>query len=345
MGALFGFAQFEARTAYHHIVAVCYECFKDFFEVESFGSAAYESHVVYAERSLHLRHLVQLVEYYVGIGVAFQFDNDAHACVVALVVYIGDAVEFFLVHEIGDIFNEFGFVYAIWYFMHHDGFVVGFLFYFGFGAYYDAPAAGMVSVPHAVVAVDGASGREVGSGDVLHQFVDADFRIVDERYGCVYAFREIVRGHIGGHAHGDAAGSIDEQVGEARGKHGGFAARVVVVGLEVHSVSFDVAKHFLAHLGETYFSVSHGGGSVAVHRAEVAVSVHEGVAQRPVLGHAHYGAVDGGVSVRVIFTHYFAHAVGRFLMRFVAGVAHLVHAEQHTAVYGLHAVAHVGQCA
>ena len=47
--------------------------------------------------------------------------------------------------------------------------------------------------------------------------------------------------------------------------------------------------------------------------------------------------------MRVILTHDFTHGIGGFLARLVAVVSHLVHAVQHTAVNGLHAVADVRQ--
>ena len=45
----------------------------------------------------------------------------------------------------------------------------------------------------------------------------------------------------------------------------------------------------------------------------------------------------------MVFTHDFADAVGGLLVRLVGCVAHLVHAEEHATVDGLHAVAHVGK--
>ncbi len=123
----------------------------------------------------------------------------------------------------------------------------------------------------------------------------------------------------------------------------GFLAGVVVVGLEVDGIGIDVAEHFFAKGVETHFGVTHRSRRVAVDRAEVAVAVHEGVAERPPLRHSAYSTVNRGVAMRVILTHDLTYAVGAFLVGFVTCVAHLVHAEQHTAVHGLHAVTHVGE--
>ena len=45
----------------------------------------------------------------------------------------------------------------------------------------------------------------------------------------------------------------------------------------------------------------------------------------------------------MVFGHYVADAVGGFLVGFIGGVAHFVHAEKHTAVNRLKAIAHIGE--
>jgi hypothetical protein len=96
------------------------------------------------------------------------------------------------------------------------------------------------------------------------------------------------------------------------------------------------ARH--AHLG-----VAHRRRRVAVHRAEVALPVHQHVAHRERLRHAHDGVVDRGVAVRVVLTDDVADDAGRLLVGLVPVVAQLVHREQHAAVHRLQTVAHVGQ--
>jgi hypothetical protein len=51
-----------------------------------------------------------------------------------------------------------------------------------------------------------------------------------------------VRRDVGGHADGDAAGAVDEQIGEARRQNDGLALGIIVVVLEVDRVLVDVLE-------------------------------------------------------------------------------------------------------
>ena len=59
-----------------------------------------------AERRLHLRVLVQLVEHDARDGVALQLDDDAHAVAVGLVAQVADALELLVAHQLGDVLDE-----------------------------------------------------------------------------------------------------------------------------------------------------------------------------------------------------------------------------------------------
>src|SRR3546814_6315287 len=61
---------------------------------------------------------------------------------------------------------------------------------------------------------------------------------------------QIVRGDVGRHADRDAAGTVDEQVGEARGQDCRLFAAGVVVGLEVDRVLVEVVQQHHRGPGE-----------------------------------------------------------------------------------------------
>ncbi len=134
---------------------------------------------------MHLCQLVELIEDNVGVGIAFKTDYNAHAFVVALVVEVGYAVDFFLVDKVGDIFDKLGLVYVVGNLGYDYVLVVGVSFDFGFCAYYYASAAGFKRFLYAIVSVYGAAGGEVGGFDVFHQFRYCEFGIVNESYGGV----------------------------------------------------------------------------------------------------------------------------------------------------------------
>ena len=154
---------------------------------------------------------------------------------------------------------------------------------------------------------------------------------------------EVVRRDVGRHADGDAAAAVDDEIGDARGQHGGLEGGLVVVGGEVDGVGVDVGEHLAGDAGQARLGVTHGGGWVAVDGAEVALAVDQGIAQREGLRQAHHGVVDGGVAVGMVVTHDVADDLGRLGVLLVELEAHLLHAVEDAAMHGLEAVADVGQ--
>ena len=168
-------------------------------------------------------------------------------------------------------------------------------------------------------------------------------RIVDQRHAGVDQFAQIVRRDVGGHADGDAAGAVDQQIGKARRQHHRLVLVAVVVGLEIDGVLVDVVEQRHRRLGQPAFGVAHGRRRIAVDRAEIALPVDQLQAHGEILRHAHQRVVDRLVAVRVIFAHHVADHARRFDVFLVGRVALLVHRIQDAAVHRLQAVAHVRQ--
>ncbi len=204
MCTFLGFPEVELGASYHHLVAVSYELADELLEVECLGAAVYERDIVHAEGCLHLGHLVELVEDHVGVGVALELDDYAHSLVVALVVDVGDAVEFLFSDEVSYIGYEFGFVDVVRDFGDDDVLMVVLRLYFGFRTNQDASASGLIGFLHTVVAVDGASGGEVGCGDVFHQLRNVDFGLFKICDTSVDRFGEVMGWHVGCHTYRDA---------------------------------------------------------------------------------------------------------------------------------------------
>ena len=152
-----------------------------------------------------------------------------------------------------------------------------------------------------------------------------------------------MRRDIGRHAHGNAAGAIDQQVGHARGQHHRLMFGAVVIGYVINGFLVDVFQQLMGNPGHADFGIAHRRRRIAVHRAEIALPVHQHIAQGKMLGHAHDGVVHGGIPMRVIFTDDIADNARRFLVGFVVVVAHLVHGKQHPPVHGFQSVAHIRQ--
>jgi hypothetical protein len=163
---------------------------------------------------------------------------------------------------------------------------------------------------------------------------------VDDR---VDHLSEVVGRDVRGHADGDAAGSVHQQVGEPRREHDRLLFVSVVVGDEIHGLGVDVAEHLHRRRREACFRVSGRRRRVAVDGSEVPVRVDQGMAEREVLGHPDEGVVDRRLTVRVVLGHHAAHDVGRFPVRAIRPQALLEHRPEDPAVDRLQPVANLRQ--
>ena len=184
---------------------------------------------------------------------------------------------------------------------------------------------------------------KIRSGDDVDEIVDAQGRIVDQRDTCVDHLAEIVRRDVGGHADGDAAGAVHQQIGKFRRQNPRLALGIVVVGLEVDSVLVDVVDQRLRDLGEAGFGVPHRGRHIAVHRAEIALPVDQGHAHGEILRHAHQRVIDRLIAVGMVFTDHVADGTRRLAVRLVPLKAVLVHRVENPAMHRLQSVTRIRQ--
>ena len=211
------------------------------------------------------------------------------------------------------------------------------------GAHQEAAAAGLVGLRNAGLAIEEAAGGEVRPLHVLEHFGEARVGILDQLDGRVHDFGEVVRRNVGGHADSDAAGAIDDEIGNARGQHRRLEGGLVVVRREVHGLHLDVGQHLAGNAHHAALGVAHGRGRIAVHGAEVSLPVHQRIAQREGLRHAHQCVVDGRVAVRMVDAHRLADHLGALGVFLVVLQAHLAERVEHAAMHGLQSVAGIGQ--
>ena len=211
------------------------------------------------------------------------------------------------------------------------------------GTHVDAPTTGAVGLDDAGAAVDDARGGEIRTGDVVHQLVDGQLGIVDQRQAAVDHLAQVVRRDVGGHAHGDARRAVDQQVGDLGRHDRRNLLGAVVVGHPVDGFLVQVGQQLMGQLGHAHLGVAHGRGIVAVHRTEVTLAIDQHVAQRERLGHAHDGVVDSYVTVRVVFTDHVTDHTGGLLVGLVPVVAQFAHGIQHAAVHRLQAITRIRQ--
>ena len=207
----------------------------------------------------------------------------------------------------------------------------------------DLPSAGAIGGTDAAASHDDAAGGEIGALDVLHQIVQARFRIFHHADGAVNDLPQVVGRDVGGHADSDTGGAVDQQVRKTGGQDTGFLAALVEVGIPIYRVLFDVPQHFAGDLGQASLGVTVSGRRVAVHAAEVAVAVHQGVPHGEGLRQTHQGIVNRAVAMGMIPTQHVAHAGGGLLEGAVRGQIVLIHSIQDTAMHRFQTVPHIGQ--
>ena len=251
---------------------------------------------------------------------------------------------FLVLNQFGDAFDQAGFVDLIRNFGDDDAFAV-FADFFdgGFGAHGEAAAASAIGGFDAFAAGNVGARREIRAGNKLHHFFQRGVGLFDQQDGGIDNFAQVVRRNVGGHADGDTAGAVDEQIRDSRRKNNGLFAGLIEVGNEIDGFFFEVGENVFGNFRQARFGVPHGRRWIAVDGAEVTLTIDKHVAQVEILRQAHHRGVDDRFTVRVIVAGSVAADLGAFAVAAIGGEAEVVHGDQDAALNGLEAVAHVGK--
>ena len=348
MGPLLGLAQIVAGAADDDLLLEGDVLVQDVAQGEDLGlglaAGLHQGQHIDGEGGLELGLCKQAVEHHLGIGVPLELDDHPHAVAVGLIPDVGDALQPLVLHLVGHVLDEHALVDLVGDLGDDDaGAVVAELLKLGAGPDAHPAPAGGVGRPDAGAAHDDPPGGEVGALHVLHQVGQLRLRVVQHADRGIDYFPQVVGRNIGGHAHGDAGGAVDQQIGEPGGQYPGFLPALVEVRVPVHRVLLDLPQHFVGDLGHAGLGVTVGGRGIAVDGAEVAVAVHQRVAHGEILGQAHQGIVHRSVAMGVVAAQHVAHAGGRLLEGLVRGQVVLIHGVEDAPVDRLQAVPHVGQ--
>ena len=247
VGALLGLAQLVLRPPHDDVALVIDVVADHLAQRERARHVVDERDHVHAERRLHRRVLVELVQHHLRDRVALELDHDPHPVAVGLVAQVGDLRDLLLDDEVPDLQDQAA-VAALAHLVGQLGdddrlLALADRLDVRLGLHADAAAAGGVRVADPVAPEDRAGGREVRALDVLHQPVDVDRRVVDvgDRAGDHLA--QVVRRDVGRHPDRDARAAVDEQVREAGRQHDRLLGAAVVGGDEVDRVLVDVPQH------------------------------------------------------------------------------------------------------
>ena len=343
--ALLGLGELETATAGVHLEAVVDVALEEVAQGHAARAAMIQGDHVRAEGGLQVAVFVELVEDDgTGLGVLLQLDDDADAVLQAgLIADVGDALDDAGLDELGHLGDHRGLVDHVGDGGDEDGLMLAVLDDLGLAAHGDGAAAGLVHRLDAGAAADEGAGGEVGALDELHELIDGGVGVGHKVDEAVAEFAQVVRRDVGGHAHGDALGAIEEQVGQLGGEDARLHRGVVVVRDEVDGVFVDVGEHLVGDFRQAGLGVTVGRRAVAVDGAEVAVAVHELFAHAEPLGQAHQGVIDGAVAVRVILTHHVTHHAGALAVGRVEEVLVFVHRVEHAPVHRLEPIARIRQ--
>ena len=209
--------------------------------------------------------------------------------------------------------------------------------------HHNAAAPRLIGTFDALHTHDVATGREIRRLHIVHESFNVNIRVVNIRNTPVNHFSQVMGRNIRCHADSDTARTINQKVRNARRHNRRFLKRVVKVRHHVHSFLFDILHHGLADEAESGFRVTHGRSRVAVHRAEVALPVHERTTHVPILCHTHQCAVNRTVSMWVILTEHLTDNTGRLTRGLVMRISQTKHTIQYAPVNRFKPVTYVRQ--
>ena len=345
MAPLPRFAKQVNGSAGDDLPAMAEEGLKHFLQVEDLRLPIHEGHAVDPEDRLQLGLGVEVVQHHFPGLPPAQLNDHPKAVLVRFVPELADPLDALFLHQLGDLLDEPRLVQHVGQLGDEDRFPIRLLIHEHFrpSAHIDATAAGFIGLHDACAAIDDARRGEVRARDDVHEIVDGQAVVVDERDAGVDHFRQIVGRDVRRHAHGNAGGAVHQEMGHPGRQHGGHVERFVIVSDEIHRFLVEIREERLGHLRHAHFRVAHGRRGIAVHGTEVALPVHQQVTHGEILGHAHDGVVHRGIPVGVVFTDNLPYHPRRFHIGAVVGVVQFAHGEQHPTVHRLQPVADIGQ--
>ena len=129
-----------------------------------------------------------------------------------------------------------------------------------------------------------------------------------------------MRRDAGRHADGDARAAVQQQEGKLGRKNGGFLLGPIEVRRKINRVLTNLLKHCLMGDGcQTGFCVPHRRRWVVVHRAEIAVTIEQGMTAGERLNKPDQGVIYRLITVGVVLAQNITNDSGAFAVWTVWG--------------------------
>ena len=276
--AIVGLAQAKLRALDDDIEAVIDVVLAQVIETEGGGHAVDQHDVVDAERVFHRCLPVEVGEHRVRIDRGLARDLDAQPVrAIAQVDDVVDAADLVVDHELFDAADDALGADHEGQLGDDDALAAAALEVddLGLGPHADGAATGFVCLADAVVD-DDATGGEVGTGQHGQQLVEGRSRppFGQHQLDGFVDLAQVVRGHVGGHADGDAGGAVDEQVRQHGGQAHGLAIFTVVARPEIDRLFVELVDHVHRGRAQPAFGVALRRRRI-IERAEVALWIDE----------------------------------------------------------------------
>ncbi len=256
--------------------------------------AVHQCQHIQMEGALKIREFVKPVEDFLRLGIAVEINRHAQAVLVGFITDIFDAVNLFFRHQLGNLFQQIGFLHlignlgddnlvAIGLFVLHD---------FGFAAANNRPLALRIGRDDLFTVKNFSAQRKIGALDELKQIFGGRLGSIKQICERVANFTQIMRRNVSGHAHGNPQGTVQEQLRQGRWQNRRFLARAVVIVNEINRVFINIFQNRFPHPRQTRLGVAHRRGRIPVNTAKIALALHQRVAQGKILRQAHHRVID-----------------------------------------------------
>ncbi|MNT29629.1 hypothetical protein D3C72_1653790 [compost metagenome] len=153
-----------------------------------------------------------------------------------------------------------------------------------------------------------------------------------------------MRRDIGRHAHGNAGGAVQQNVGQTCRQHLRFLHSAVKVRHPVNGALTQLGQQHFRIFGQPRFGITHRGeGFRIVRRTPVPLAVYQRIAIREWLRHQYHSFITGAVAVRMVFTQHITDGTGGFFEFGAVAQPQFRHGVDDAALYRLQTVTDVRQ--
>ena len=194
--------------------------------------------------------LVQIVQNHFRHFTALEINHQTHTRLVAFVLDVADALNLLLVNELGHALLKCLFINLIRQFIHDDGLALTLVdvFEMALCTHHDSAPSRAIAIFHTIDSINNSARGKVWCWDDFHQFINGCLRMFEQMQAGIHHFIQVVRGNVGGHAHCNATGAVDQQVGQAGWHDQWFLLAAIVVGAEVNRFLVQICQQFVGNL-------------------------------------------------------------------------------------------------